>query len=539
MKLRKAFFFIILAAIFGCAGERSTQTQETSLDKIPADQANKLNSASEDVLGEFYILAQTELNPALIEGSINEIMTARAAYLNIFEKGDDSDSDEIYEKPFRDTEDGITSEFYFSDLFSQYISEDDLNNLKKAEKSIRVGQKILHKYSSAIVSLARNLSKCWQEGNIYLLGCRSLKISPFDISCNVEFVRCEIDSGYSVSGTSYIVLKGNVPSNFSYSLTFNNLKFEKSKDKYINFVSGTLSGSVTSALYSVIWDQTVNGVRLEDTEDKISLEGSISHNASYQEGETESKLKVVFRDFSLTRRDDNTSYTVDGVVDIEDREKGNSLVSYDLNIVSDNGTIALKGLNKREKSRDPKFIAREDSVDVGYSSSGTSFSLSGYRYKSVKHEKTQDGKTFSLSITSYLKVNGDVIRSYNHTLTAVKGEGSVKLSGIIEIIIDQGEKIIAELKDVVFQRGCNRPVGGIIYGYVVRNGESIDLEIVFNEGCVCDVGVKSKVDNKTVVFIADICSAGENMKDKIKDHVKRKGYGMMSGGESSHHHGMH
>jgi hypothetical protein len=184
-------------------------------------------------------------------------------------------------------------------------------------------------------------------------------------------------------------------------------------------------------------------------------------------------------------------------------------------------------------------VLREVLSQISFSSPATSFSAEFYRFKKVQKEKTQDDKTFSLSITNYVKVNGKVIRLYSHNLTIVKeGAGEFRVSGEIKIVKKDGTEIQIKLENVKVVKGCQNLTGGNISVDVKKSdGKIVKVRATLSQTCSCEHEVEVEKDGKLIKSKGNICEAKKKAGKETMDDMMEGGKSM-SMMDGSHHHNM-
>ena len=512
-----AFLFGFGLLYFGCAGGKGEETtNKVDISQLDPNTQQEIQSAVTDSAGEVALLTETELNPLLIETSIQEVnlLTGRAP--RILGKEDSASSSD-------DIENEVKNELNFEEALTLYLPKSEIEKIEKLkhifdENAEKLGKRYAVLIAVLIRDLMLNLGKCYNKN----WSCEKLPQSsslPIEISCSrVVISSCDVD-GYKVSGEFSLAATITSKTNLTASITFNNLKFSKSQDEYVNFITGAVFADFKPGTESV----KVKDIKIDDTEEGRYVSGSgertMSWNALDKSGSMSSSFNVSLTDYSTQKK-----YDLSGDISAN-ISKGTSLnTTFQLNLTANSEKITVKGSHKREKRDNPKSLLKETSVDVSFSSPSTNFSVSAYRYKYIQPASTGE---FALAITNTLRVNGNIVKSYSHNLTIIKDKDDKKfiISGNTGIQKEDGKEINVSFENLVLEKGCNKPSGGIVKSNVrTKDGKNFVVEVSFRSGCVCETDVVVKKDNKEIsVKNFDICEAGEKTKEKIAEEAKTKG----------------
>ncbi|GBD03305.1 hypothetical protein HRbin19_00586 [bacterium HR19] len=503
------FLFGFGLLYFGCAGGKEEGgTIKKDITQLDPNTQQEIQSNVTDSVGEVSLLTETELNPLLIEASIQEVnlLTGRAPHI-IGKEDSTSGSDDI--------ENEVKSELKFEEALTLYLSDSEIEKIEKLKHIFdENAEKLGKRYAGLIRDLMPNLKSCYNKN----WSCEKLKLSssPLEISCSKAVISsCKVGN-YDVSGefsiSATITSETNFTASVTASVTFNNLKFSKSDDKYVNFIAGTVTADVKPGEASY----EVKDIKIDDTEEGRYVSGSGKRTINWNALD-KSSFNVSLTDYSTQKE-----YKLNGDVSAN-ISKSSFQTTYNLNLTADFGTISVKGSHKREKSDNPKSLLKETSVDVSFSSASTQFSVSAYRYKYI--QPASEGE-FALAITNTLRVNDNIVKLYSHNLTIVKDKDDKKfiLSGKTSIQKENGKSVDVSFENLVLEKGCNKPSGGKTISNVrTKDGKVFVIEVSFRSGCVCETDVVVKKDNEEIsVKNFDICEAGEKIKEKIREEVKTK-----------------
>lgn len=512
------FLFGFGLLYYGCAGEKGTTTK--NINELDPNTQQEVQSVSSDSLGEVSLLTETELNPVMLEASIQEVnlLTGRAPRL----VGKDSESS-------IESESELKPELNFEESLTLYIGESEIEKIKKLkdvfdENVEKLGKRYASLIKDFLINLI-NLKNCYDRS----WSCEKLKIgsSPIEISCsNVVVSSCKVGD-YDVSGNFSVSATFTDNTNFSLQLTFNNLKFSKDNEKYVNFITGTISADVKPG-NSIF---RVKNIKIDDKEEGRYVSGSGERTINWSALDKSGNMLSSF-DGTLTDYSSGKSYNFNGEISAN-LIKGSLLKSsFSLNLTADFGTIRVNGSHTREKGNNPKYLKKEMDFDVSYSSPSTQFSLSAYRYKYIQ---PASGGEFALAITNTLKINGQTVKAYSHNLTITKDTKDSRkfiISGETHIQKENGREIIVSFEKVILEKGCDRPTSGkMISSVKTKDGKTVKVEASFKSGCVCELDeVVVQKDNQNIVIKDfDICKAREETKSKIKMKISGSG-----GGDDDH-----
>lgn len=500
---RLFLIILILVALFRCAG--SETKKEVTFNQLTQDEQTQIANTTDDTLGDLYIVFETELNPALIEADINEITTARAPALT----PEDDSSVSSQEDPT----DEMEKEIDLSKTLEHSMNTERIEKIKSLENNLKDIRRLGNGYGKLVSSLfqLQNLGKCFEDKKIQPKTCEKFRQGEIS-SCTLEINGCSLDdNGYSVSGIIYVDYVTAQSGTIYYSLNLTNAKFEKN-GKYVNF-----SGSILGKIIQGESEQEIKNINIEDTERGIILRIGSGLNRVELMSSGTAKAKSQFTNVYFKSATKEVWFNTDIEVN---RDGKNLSISFSASATNTSGEKAeVSGVHNRVKSSDPKMVSREDRLNVSFSSPTTSFSASTYRYKSVKHEKTPDGKTFSLSITNDVKSNGQTIHSFSKDLTIVKSTNHV-ISGKSTILKKNGVKLEITYDNIEMEKGCKKPVGGKVT--VIRtapNEEKTKIEVTFKSGCVCEADVKVEKSDKIITTSRNMCEAGEKAKTNMMNRM--------------------
>jgi hypothetical protein len=507
----------------GAGGEGGTPV--TDISSLPQSEQTEVLQIQDSSLGEVGLISDTELNPIIIEADV-DLLTARAPILP---------KDEFPDEEAK-TKQEIDKELSIKEIIRNFVSGEIIQKFEKIEEKFKYADRLGDKYSSLLRGI---LTPGW------ILGCKNQNklqsscLAPQMSNCEIKILGCSLDD-YSVSGTIYVSLQGDIIKNYSFSVSVVNVKLEKG-GKSITFYGGQALGEIkidsTTKAGSIKIE--ISNMSISDTEEGVEISGTVKH-----EVQLSSYGVSVTRTFeNINYKKDEKTFTIESGKITAERKFGSPNLTIkveNLKVKTGDGEqLTLNGSFKREVSKEPKFVLREVLSQVSFSSSATSFSAEFYRFKKVQKEKTQDDKTFSLSITNYVKINGKVIRLYSHNLTIVKeGAGEFKVSGEIKIVKKDGTEIQIKLENVKVVKGCQNLTGGTISVDVKKSdGKVVKVNATLSQTCSCEHEVEVEKDGKLIKSKGNICEAKKKAGKETMDDMMEEGksMGMMDG---SHHQNM-
>ena len=517
--------------IQSCAKETRIDEQQggntlTDISSLPQSEQAEVIQLQDSLLGEAGLISDTELNPAIIEASLEEfnILTARAPILPKYE-ADDEEAEVKQE---------IDKELSINQIIKNFTSVEIAQKFEIIEQRFKDADRLGEKYSSL---LRKMVSASWilscKTQNKLQSSCLATQMS----NCEIKILGCDLDD-YSVSGTINVSLNGSLQeNNYSFSVSVFNVKLEKG-DKSITFYGGQVLGEIaidSTAKTGSIKIESRN-MNVSDTEEGVEISGTVKHQTQLS-----SYGVSVTRTFeNIKYKKDGKTFTIEGGKITAERKFGSPNLTIKVENLEvntdDNEQLTLSGSFKREVSKDPKFVLKEVLSQISFSSSATSFSAEFYRFKKVQKESTQDDRTFSISITNYVKINDKVIKLYSHNLTIVKeGAGEFKVSGEIKIVKKDGTEIQIKLENVKVVKGCQNLTGGTISADVKRNGKVAKVKATLSQNCSCEHEVEVEKDGKLIKSNGNVCEAKKKVgKETMEDMMEEgKGMGMMYG---SYHH---
>jgi len=517
--------------IQSCAKETRIDEQQggntlTDISSLPQSEQAEVIQLQDSLLGEAGLISDTELNPAIIEASLEEfnILTARAPILPKYE-ADDEEAEVKQE---------IDKELSINQIIKNFTSVEIAQKFEIIEQRFKDADRLGEKYSSL---LRKMVSASWilscKTQNKLQSSCLATQMS----NCEIKILGCDLDD-YSVSGTINVSLNGSLQeNNYSFSVSVFNVKLEKG-DKSITFYGGQVLGEIaidSTAKTGSIKIESRN-MNVSDTEEGVEISGTVKHQTQLS-----SYGVSVTRTFeNIKYKKDGKTFTIEGGKITAERKFGSPNLTIKVENLEvntdDNEQLTLSGSFKREVSKDPKFVLKEVLSQISFSSSATSFSAEFYRFKKVQKESTQDDRTFSISITNYVKINDKVIKLYSHNLTIVKeGAGEFKVSGEIKIVKKDGTEIQIKLENVKVVKGCQNLTGGTISADVKRNGKVAKVKATLSQNCSCEHEVEVEKDGKLIKSNGNVCEAKKKVgKETMEDMMEEgKGMGMMDG---SYHH---
>jgi phage baseplate assembly protein gpV len=522
-----------VAIIQSCSKETGTggegATPVTDISSLPQSEQTEVLQIQDSSLGEVGLISDTELNPAIIEISLQEVDNILTARAPIFPKDEFSDEE-------AKTKQEIEKELSIKEIIKNFVSGEITQKFEKIEYKFKDADRLGEKYSSLLTKLlVSSLIYCKNQRKV-----ESNCMAPQMSNCEIKILGCSLDD-YSVSGTIYVSLQGDLSKKiFSYSVSVINVEFRRG-DKNITFYGGQMSAKgvvddLVAKTGSVKFE--VSNLNISDTEEGVEISGTVKH-----------EVQISSYGVSVTRTFENINYKKDGkTFTIEsgkitaERKLGSPNITIKVENLKvktdDNEQLTLNGSFKREVSKEPKFVLREVLSQISFSSSATSFSAEFYRFKKVQKEKTQDDKTFSLSITNYVKINGKVIRSYSHNLTIVKeGAGEFKVIGEIKIVKKDGTEMQIKLENVKVVKGCQNLTSGTISADVKKDGKVVKVNATLSQTCSCEHEVEVEKDGKLIKSKGNICEAKKKAGKETMDDMMEEGksMGMMDG---SHHQNM-
>jgi phage baseplate assembly protein gpV len=509
----------------GAGGEGGTPV--TDISSLPQSEQTEVLQIQDSSLGEVGLISDTELNPAIIEISLQEVDNILTARAPIFPKDEFSDEE-------AKTKQEMDHELSIKEIIRNFVSGEIIQKFEKIEDKFKNADKLGEKYSSLLRGI---LTPGW------ITGCKnqlqSSCLAPQMSNCEIKILGCNLND-YSVSGTIYVSLQGEpLKNNYSFSVSVVNVKLEKG-GKIITFYGGQALGQVTidSTTKTGSIKIEISNMSISDMEEGVEISGTVKH-----EVQLSSYGVSVTRIFeNINYKKDGKTFTIEGGKITTERKFASPNLTIKVENLKvktdDNEQLTLNGSFKREVSKDPKFVLREVLSQISFSSPATSFSAEFYRFKKVQKEKTQDDKTFSLSITNYAKVNDKVIRSYSHNLTIVKeGAGEFKVSGEIKIVKKDGTEIQIKLENVKVVKGCQNLTGGTISADVKKDGKVVKVNTTLSQTCSCEHEVEVEKDGKLIKSKGNICEAKKKAGKETMDDMMEEGksMGMMDG---SHHQNM-
>jgi len=510
-----------VAIIQSCAKETGTGGEGgktvTDISSLPPNEQTEVLQIQDSSLGEVGLISDTELNPAIIEISLQEVDSILTARAPISPKDEFSDEE-------KKTKQEMDKELSIKEIIRNFVSDEIIQKFEKIENKFKYADRLGDKYSSLLTKLlVSSLIYCKNQGKV-----ESNCMAPQMSNCEIKILGCSLD-GYSVSGTIYVSLQGDLSKKiFSYSVSVINVEFRKG-DKNITFYGGQMSakGVVDDLLAAKTGsvEFEVSNLNISDTEEGVEISGTVKH-----EVQLSSYGVSVTRTFeNINYKKDGKTFTIEGGKITAERKFASPNITIkveNLKVKTDeNEQLTLNGSFKREVSKDPKFVLREVLSQISFSSPATSFSAEFYRFKKVQKEKTQDDKTFSLSITNYVKVNGKVIRSYSHNLTIVKeGGGEFKVSGEIKIVKKDGTEMQIKLENVKVVKGCQNLTGGTISVDVRKSdGKVIKVNVTLSQTCSCEHEVEVEKDGKLIKSKGNICEAKKKAGKETMDDMMEEG----------------
>jgi phage baseplate assembly protein gpV len=520
-----------VAIIQSCAKETGTGgeggTPVTDISSLPQSEQTEVLQIQDSSLGEVGLISDTELNPAIIEISLQEVDNILTARAPIFPKDEFSDEE-------AKTKQEMDQELSIKEIIRNFVSGEIIQKFEKIEEKFKYADRLGDKYSSLLRGI---LTPGW------ILGCKNQNklqsscLAPQMSNCEIKILGCSLND-YSVSGTIYVSLQGDIK-NYSFSVSVVNVKLEKG-GKSITFYGGQVLGQVTidSATKTGSIKIEIRNMSISDMEEGVEISGTVKH-----EVQLSSYGVSVTRIFeNINYKKDGKTFTIEGGKITAERKFASPNITIKVENLKvktdDNEQLTLNGSFKREVSKDPKFVLREVLSQISFSSPATSFSAEFYRFKKVQKEKTQDDKTFSLSITNYVKINDKVIRSYSHNLTIVKeGAGEFKVSGEIKIVKKDGTEIQIKLENVKVVKGCQNLTSGTISADVKKDGKVVKVNTTLSQTCSCEHEVEVEKDGKLIKSKGNICEAKKKAGKETMDDMMEEGksMGMMDG---SHHQNM-
>jgi phage baseplate assembly protein gpV len=519
-----------VAIIQSCAKETGTGGEGgktvTDISSLPPNEQTEVLQVQDSLLGEVGLISDTELNPAIIEISLQEVdlLTARAP---ISPKDEFSDEE-------KKTKQEMDQELSIKEIIRNFVSDEIIQKFEKIEEKFKYADRLGDKYSSLLRGI---LTPGW------ILGCKNQNrlqsscLAPQMSNCEIKILGCSLND-YSVSGTIYVSLQGDIK-NYSFSVSVVNVKLEKG-GKSITFYGGQVLGEIkvdsTTKTGSIKIE--IKNMSISDTEEEVEISGTVKHEAQLS-----SYGVSVTRTFeNINYKKDGKTFTIEGGKITAERKFASPNITIKLENLKvktdDNEQLTLNGSFKREVSKEPKFVLREVLSQISFSSPATSFSAEFYRFKKVQKEKTQDDKTFSLSITNYVKVNDKVIRSYSHNLTIVKeGASEFKVSGEIKIVKKDATEIQIKLENVKVVKGCQNLTSGTISADVKKDGKVVKVNATLSQTCSCEHEVEVEKDGKLIKSKGNICEAKKKAGKETMDDMMEggKSMGMMDG---SYHYNM-
>ncbi len=540
LKIRKEIIYlgILVFSFIGggiiiqsCAKETRIDEGEgrtlTDISSLPQSEQTEFLKLQDSLLGEVGLISDTDLNPAVIEVSLEDvnILTARAPILP---------KDEVYDEEVK-TKQEIDKELSINGIIKNFVSGEIAQKFEKIEQKFRDADRVGEKYSSL---LKKMVSVSW------ILGCKNQNklqsscLAPQMSNCEIKILGCNLDD-YSVSGTINVSLQGEIlKNNYSFSVSVFNVKLEKG-DKSITFYGGQVLGeiAVDSNAKTGSIKIEIRNMNISDMEEGVEISGTVK-----QQMQLSSYGVSVTRIFeNIKYKKDGKTFTIEGGKITGERKFGSPNLTIKVENLKvntdDSEQLTLNGSFKREVSKDPKFVLREVLSQISFSSSATSFSAEFYRFKKVQKESTQDDKTFSLSITNYVKINDKVIRLYSHNLTIVKEDAAeFKVSGEIKIVKKDGTEIQIKLENVKVVKSCQNLTGGTISADVKRDGKVVKVKATLSQTCSCEHKVEVEKDGKLVKSNGNICEAKKRAGEETMHDMMEEGKSM--GMMDSQHHNM-
>ncbi len=540
LKIRKEIIYlgILVFSFIGgviiiqsCAKETRIDEGEgrtlTDISSLPQSEQTEFLKLQDSLLGEVGLISDTDLNPAVIEVSLEDvnILTARAPILP---------KDEVYDEEVK-TKQEIDKELSINEIIKNFVSGEIAQKFEKIEQKFRDADRVGEKYSSL---LKKMVSVSW------ILGCKNQNklqsscLAPQMSNCEIKILGCNLDD-YSVSGTINVSLQGEIlKNNYSFSVSVFNVKLEKG-DKSITFYGGQVLGeiAVDSNAKTGSIKIEIRNMNISDMEEGVEISGTVK-----QQMQLSSYGVSVTRIFeNIKYKKDGKTFTIEGGKITGERKFGSPNLTIKVENLKvntdDSEQLTLNGSFKREVSKDPKFVLREVLSQISFSSSATSFSAEFYRFKKVQKESTQDDKTFSLSITNYVKINDKVIRLYSHNLTIVKEDAAeFKVSGEIKIVKKDGTEIQIKLENVKVVKSCQNLTGGTISADVKRDGKVAKVKATLSQTCSCEHKVEVEKDGKLVKSNGNICEAKKRAGEETMHDMMEEGKSM--GMMDSQHHNM-
>jgi hypothetical protein len=498
-----------------CGSERETGSNNVSGTSITdtfylhPEEEKEFLQIQDLLLGELGIISESELNPAFIETSLDILMgTASISPKDEVENEEEKVKEEIYE------------ELSVKKAVRDFVSDEIVQKFDNIESRLKYANRLVDKYSSLLVSVLLCIDQENEQNSCF---------APQITDCEIKILGCSLKD-YLVSGTIYVSFQGELlKNNYSFSVSLVNVKLENG-DKSVTFYGGQVSGAVATDSTTKIGSIKIelSKMNISDTEEGVEMSGIVK-----------TQVQLSSYGFSFTRTFGSVSYKKDRENFIVESgkisaEKGkvdtqSLIISVEnLGVRSDDGKrLTLDGIFKKDSSKDPTFVSREINQNISFSSPLTSFSGEFYRYEKIQRESTQDNKTFSLSITNYVKVEAKTIKLYSHNLTIVKeGMNEFKVSGKTKIAKRDGTEIQIDFKNVKAVKYCQNLTSGIISADVSKqDNRVIKVNVYLNEVCSCehDVEIEKMVNENWILFksIGNICEAKKKQENETLNDIIR------------------
>lgn len=192
--------------IQSCAKETRIDEQQggntlTDISSLPQSEQAEVIQLQDSLLGEAGLISDTELNPAIIEASLEEfnILTARAPILPKYE-ADDEEAEVKQE---------IDKELSINQIIKNFTSVEIAQKFEIIEQRFKDADRLGEKYSSL---LRKMVSASWilscKTQNKLQSSCLATQMS----NCEIKILGCDLDD-YSVSGTINVSLNGSLQEN--------------------------------------------------------------------------------------------------------------------------------------------------------------------------------------------------------------------------------------------------------------------------------------------------------------------------------------
>jgi hypothetical protein len=493
------------AIIQSCAKEKGKTV--TDISSLPPNERTEVLQVQDSSLGEVAIISNTELDHGTVESSLREVdiitgrlITARAPNLPLPTETDEQIS-------LQD----LAKELKFERFIISAISDEAFEKFGNFQANMKLADNLSDRYLS-ILSIFVN------QG--FIFGCltnnriESSCLAPQMSNCEIKVLDCRSDSSggiYSLSATVYASLQGDFL-NYSYSVSIVYAEVKKRGNSIIVFREGHISGwgrfDSSTGTFSTLTN--IKNISILDIEEGVEILGSLE--GKIQMSPHGGVVETTFDNIGYKK--DGKTFMIEGKLTAE--SKGVKDGSADINAraedlkfkIGDEEILTINGVAKKSWNKELEVVLREASSQISFSSPANSFSAEFFRFKKVQREKNQGENTFSISITSYIKVGGKEVKRYSHNLLISRGEqGEFKVNGEIKVVKKDGTDVQIKLENVKVEKDCQNLTSGTISADVKKDKKVVKVKATLSQTCSCEHEVEVEKDGKLIKSVSNICEA--------------------------------